>query len=233
MSKVPSLSAHLTAVGAYLMITNEIAKALSTHSYTDSQLREIHQSVADISLSESLTGGLIGDSVFSLFVDSPVNGLRSPWGVFDHREYLRFVEGSLDAATAPWPMMVSKFEALEFDGTSTLEFYTEPLSQILLPAFSRTYISTVRGLIHRDLLVLVVAIERFRLHKGGLPDDLSSLVPDFLLTLAQDPYAEREYLYIREGTGYVVYSLGPDGADDNGSPMSGPFDGDISIRIPK
>jgi hypothetical protein len=62
-----------------------------------------------------------------------------------------------------------------------------------------------------------VAVERYRLATGQLPDDLSELVPSHLEEIPLDPFDGRPLRYKKRDGGYVVYSVGPDGTDDNGT----------------
>jgi hypothetical protein len=61
-----------------------------------------------------------------------------------------------------------------------------------------------------------VAVERYRLARGDWPRDLAALVPDYLKEAPSDPYDGRPLRYRRTADGVVVYSVGPDGADDQG-----------------
>jgi len=63
----------------------------------------------------------------------------------------------------------------------------------------------------------VVAIERYRLSKGELPNKLDELVPAYPAAVPTDPFDGVEPLRYKKLTkGYVVYSVGMDGQDDGG-----------------
>jgi len=61
-----------------------------------------------------------------------------------------------------------------------------------------------------------LAVERFRLAKRRPPAELSQLVPRFLATVPRDPFDGQQLRYKPLPTGYVLYSIGPDGRDDGG-----------------
>jgi len=63
---------------------------------------------------------------------------------------------------------------------------------------------------------LGLAIERYRLSKGRLPDALAELIPEFLSAVPLDPFDGNPIRYKKLEKGYVVYSIGEDGRDDNG-----------------
>lgn len=54
---------------------------------------------------------------------------------------------------------------------------------------------------------------------------LSDLVPNYLPAVPMDPFADNAPLrYIRTGTHFVLYSIGPDGADNGGTPIENQTD---------
>jgi hypothetical protein len=62
-----------------------------------------------------------------------------------------------------------------------------------------------------DLRRLGTAVERFRDRSGHYPRSLESLVPRTFERLPLDPWG-RPYVYRRQGRGYVLETLGRDGA---------------------
>jgi hypothetical protein len=66
-------------------------------------------------------------------------------------------------------------------------------------------------------LETAVAIERFRLaNNNALPPTLDALVPKYSASPPRDPFDERPLRYKALARGYVVYSIGADGADNGG-----------------
>jgi hypothetical protein len=68
-----------------------------------------------------------------------------------------------------------------------------------------------------------LALERYRLTNGKLPDRLDELVPAYLTAVPADPFDGQPLLYKKLVKGYIVYSVGENGKDDGG-------DGRISER---
>ncbi len=67
-----------------------------------------------------------------------------------------------------------------------------------------------------------VAVERYRLKNGNVPEKLEELVPSFLSQVPLDPFDGKPLRYKKTATGYKVYSIGSDGDDDGGADGSGP-----------
>ncbi len=62
-----------------------------------------------------------------------------------------------------------------------------------------------------------LAIERYRRAEADrLPQTLDALAPRFLDAVPMDPYADGPLRYRQTASGYVVYSVGPNLADDGG-----------------
>jgi len=66
------------------------------------------------------------------------------------------------------------------------------------------------------LLVLELGIHAYRLEKGGLPESINQLIPQYLPKVPLDPYESKPLKYLKSGTAYRLYSVGPDRHDDGG-----------------
>jgi tetratricopeptide (TPR) repeat protein len=62
-----------------------------------------------------------------------------------------------------------------------------------------------------------LAVERCRLETGELPERLDDLAPVFLEEVPQDPFDGKPLRYARRPRAYVVYSIGGDRTDDDGT----------------
>lgn len=62
----------------------------------------------------------------------------------------------------------------------------------------------------------VTAVECYRRKTGTLPQRLEDLVPAYLAEVPVDPCDGHALRYVREGSGYRLYSVGPDRRDDYG-----------------
>jgi hypothetical protein len=62
-----------------------------------------------------------------------------------------------------------------------------------------------------------IAIERYRLVEGHLPESLENLVPAYMESVPKDPFDGRNLRYIARGKGFVVYSINEDLTDNGGA----------------
>jgi hypothetical protein len=87
-----------------------------------------------------------------------------------------------------------------------------------------------------SLLLTGIALERYRLKHGAVPDKLSALVPEFLPELPKDVCDGQALRYqVLPDGGVHVWSLWPSGKDEGGMPQSAPGKGNTvwtTGRIP-
>jgi len=98
----------------------------------------------------------------------------------------------------------------------------------LLPAWDRCFRSADYDELQSAATAVVLALERYRLANGKYPQDLFSLVPDFLSTYPLDPVNGRPFGYRTQDPlvdpwcrGYLLYSYGADAEDNGGTPPPG------------
>jgi hypothetical protein len=61
-----------------------------------------------------------------------------------------------------------------------------------------------------------IALRLYRKEHGRYPENLSALVPRYLPSVPADPFDGKPLRYRREGTGFRLWSIGPDRKDDGG-----------------
>jgi len=83
-----------------------------------------------------------------------------------------------------------------------------------------------RGQCVADQARLALALAGFRAENGKYPDRLVELVPKYISPIPDDMYSEKPFVYRREGSAYVLKSVGPNG--DEEQPDEYPND-DITI----
>lgn len=68
------------------------------------------------------------------------------------------------------------------------------------------------------LLSTSLALHAYKLDHGAYPATLQMLVPKYRPDIPADPFSSGPLQYRLQGSRYVLYSIGPDGRDDGGSP---------------
>ncbi len=108
---------------------------------------------------------------------------------------------------------------------------------LLIPAVSACSNAEGRSLMQSEVTKLGFALAAYRADHGSYPERLNELTQKYVAKVPGDIFLDDGSLhYKRQGTGYLLYSVGPNGKDDNGRgyddrKMGEDWD-DISIRIP-
>ena len=71
----------------------------------------------------------------------------------------------------------------------------------------------------RDGIELALAITRFQLSNGKLPDSLDELIPNFIGQIPVDPMTGKDMLFRADDSNFRIYSVGLDMDDDGGEPV--------------
>ncbi len=71
-----------------------------------------------------------------------------------------------------------------------------------------------RGQCVADQARLALALAGFRAENGKYPDRLVELVPKYISPIPDDMYSEKPFVYRREGSAYVLKSVGPNGKEE-------------------
>jgi hypothetical protein len=79
---------------------------------------------------------------------------------------------------------------------------------------------------------LAVALEQHRRSHGAYPQRLDELTQDLGSETRVDPFTEKPFVYQPSKTGYLLYSIGPDGRDDGGQVFPVPVNGRVLGTVP-
>jgi hypothetical protein len=87
-----------------------------------------------------------------------------------------------------------------------------------------------------EVTMLGFALAAYHGDHGCYPAKLAELVPRYVADIPKDVFSGDDLIYKREGDGYLLYSVGPNGVDDDGKGYDDrTYDetwDDISIRVP-
>ncbi len=112
----------------------------------------------------------------------------------------------------------------------------DAVTQVLAPVYNKTRAAFARGDAGNALWLTALALRAYKLEHNAYPTKLQELVPNYLKQVPADPFGGGEALrYKRAGNSYVLWSIGPDGIDDVGTPMQssqGPLAGQAP-RLPQ
>ncbi len=224
--EMPMIIAELVAQAHRAVTTRGLEQVINRTALTDEQLGDVDAVLWESYDPNSMVRALAGERCFGLYMArepsayGPSNfsaalvGILKGLGVIDLslvRHLDRMAEAIEIAQRKPWKRQeaIAAAEARYDTSASILDWLTTPSGRLI--------VLTLRGTARVEVARTAVAVERYRLATGGLPQALSDLVPAYLETVPVDPFDGQPLRYKKRDPGYVLYSIGPDGTDNNGT----------------
>ena len=149
----------------------------------------------------------------------------------DHLTFLSIMGEYMEAAEAPLEQRLSLIRTAEGRIGSVPK--SRIVTRTMMPSFSRAWEVDLAGIARLRACVSALAVERYRLAKGRLPEGLGELVGEYMDSVPADPFTGQELKYKKLQQGYVVYSVGKDEKDDGGVEEEGQEGPDIIFEIGK
>lgn len=100
----------------------------------------------------------------------------------------------------------------------------DPLIIEMGPVVDLSWMKELINLTQNRLLAVTLALRAYHAENGNYPETLKELTPVYLKDLPVDPFGRNGFGYRRDGSKYVLYSIGPDGQDNGGKPIYNPPD---------
>ncbi len=202
-----------------------LERVLSATDLTDEQLRDLEETLARIATEADYTEVLVTERALMIewckdpsqlaelggagrLLKTP--GIRTV-GLHDCLDYMA---DCIEAAKLPAGQRLARFGEIE-KGLEEKSFL-HVLIGLLAPAMTHVTQLDLRRQAHLDLVRTALAIERYRLATGEVPEALAQLVPDYLDVVPIDPFDGEPIRYRRTEPGYVLYSIMEDGQDNGG-----------------
>jgi hypothetical protein len=232
LAKEPLTISQLVRAACQSLAVTTIEYCINRLELTDEQLIELIKSVDNSERISDMSCALVGERCIGIsFFRMPgsmnpdhVNGIpfRPILELYkmvgladaDANIYLDLIEGYITSAQLPIEKRLDAAKAIETRLQSTSQVHL--LLHTMMPAFSRITTIDIRNIAHLRTARVGLAIERYRLAAGRLPDTLADLVPAYLNAVPTDPFNGNDLRYKKLEAGFVVYSIGEDLIDDDG-----------------
>ncbi len=147
----------------------------------------------------------------------------------DEAMYLRLMARRIAAAEkSSWD---SREDLAEIDRRVEDLSFPHLVTTILLPVYARVTAKRDSTIARVGLAQVALALKAYKNEKGEYPESLAKLreVIDWG-KLPEDPFSSEDFIYQREGEGFLVYSIGVNLADDGGKVEEDWEEGDIVWR---
>ena len=233
LAKESMIISQLVRVACQNLAATTIEYCINRVELTDEQLAELIEYIHNTERNSDMTCAFIGERCMGLsFLKSPgsvnpdsIEGiplqpileLYKALGLADADAiiYLDLMGEYIKSAQLPLHKRQEAVKAIDARLQSTSQIHI--LLHAIMPALSRITTIELRTIAQLRTARVALAIERYRLAAGKLPDALTDLVPAYLDTVPTDPFDGKELRYEKLGVGFVVYSVGEDLRDDGGT----------------
>ncbi|MHC4110392.1 MAG: hypothetical protein ACYSUY_04910 [Planctomycetota bacterium] len=235
LSTEPILVSQLVRVACQALAVSGIEHTVNRTEFTDEQLVDLGQTLVNAEDPSAMHRAFVGErcaglSIFKMpatQIPRVIDGGSSSLAVaaialckfsgladMDASIYLDLMNDYIKTFQLPTQQRQEAADAVDarFDKISKIHV----LLHIMMPALSRCTTIDIRAIAQLHTAQVGLAIQRYRLAAGKLPESLAELIPTYLDVVPNDPFDGKELRYKKLETGFVVYSIGKDGSDDGG-----------------
>ncbi|HMF18782.1 MAG TPA: hypothetical protein VKE98_16365, partial [Gemmataceae bacterium] len=104
---------------------------------------------------------------------------------------------------------------------------------LLVPAIRKVQSASDRAQQTQENLLLAFALARYQRDQGHHPKELAALAPKYLERISPDLFSGKALIYLPNENGYLLYSVGVNGKDEDGRGYDDtPPGDDLSVRMP-
>ena len=252
----PSVISQILRGACWRVLVRRLEHGIALTQMTEEQLASLQRMVVQAERPEALLRGLVGEQAMGIAAfadafnvmeyarqpaslsvrlkDSLLIGLSKTTGAFerDRKFYLDCIEKSVAAASLPFPERLKL--GLQIPNPRAAPRYSM-MTAILLPKLAELFASEADTTARLRSAQMALAVERFRRrHEGRLPARLEELVPDYCKAVPVDLFDGKQLRFRTFASGYVIYSIGPDGRDDDGAepdPNNSQAPHDIGFKV--
>lgn len=231
--KEPTSRSQLIRGVCQEFVVSSLERIINRAEFTDEQLLEFDKALMDAEDILPIALGLAGERCRGIHIfknptllteefvgdealPAPILELYSALGLAERDAilYLDFINDYIDITGLPLHKRQSASEIV--DDKLRKVSKTHILFHMYSPSYSWTTRSYLRNVAQVRATRVGIAVHRYRLATGNLPNTLDDLVPSYIDVVPEDPYDGRALRYDELETGFVVYSIGEDKKDDGG-----------------
>ena len=231
LDREPLLISQLVRISINRLGVSTLEQVLNRVELSESQLADMAQLLRATEDNDGFALGFVGERCIGVdlmqnldwkgvsgaggpALPRPIIGLYKATGLADIQavRYLDHMTGYVEALQLPPHQRQAAAEANEaqIQDISRIHIFL----RMLIPALSRAVTLDLRHLTAIQSARVSLALERYRLATGDLPDTLDQLVPSYLDAVPIDPFDGNSLRYKLLDSGCVVYSVDEDGRDD-------------------
>jgi len=180
--------------------------------------RQLHRALANAALTAAIDWNetlRVGNRWYDRLVEAVSRPTRR-----ERREALERLEDELDAIrdqTRDPVNLAKSYLRVRSPRTTMGELFGNSLFALVMPSVEAATDPEDRAQARFDVSRLAFALAAHHAEQGRYPDRLDELVPGHLDEIPDDPFAEESYRFRPGDGGYLLYSVGPNGKDEQGA----------------
>jgi hypothetical protein len=228
MSSGPYLISHLVRTALFAIGVSGIEEIINRTSLDKTQLQQLQEHLQQIEQTTKFGPGLRGEICFCLEYKDLQRKIVG-YALAADRKGTQYVMALIPKNTT---MLIDAYQQIievdklpiqeqlpkvrEIIKEATDTGFLIPLPRIMLPAIEKVFEIHLRIRANMDCAITALAVERYRLKEGKLPETVEALAPGYLAEVYMDPFDGKPLRYKKAEPGYMIYTIGPDGVDNGG-----------------
>jgi hypothetical protein len=220
----------------------EIERLLAAVELSDSDLVAFDRDLRAIDYEAGFRRVLLAERAIWSWMFSTLSGpdtaaaLRwSPFRNADEAAYLMLMEKFVAASRSTQLPLRVAISQTDLDVAAVLQSssasWRYPVTKLMTPSFKPHADAACHAQAVQCTARAGIAVERYRHTHRALPRSLDQLAPDFLAETPTDPFDGAPLRYRIDATGCKVYSVGPDGLDQDGASVAEGQPLDIAFEV--
>jgi hypothetical protein len=233
-----ALIGRLIQYSCLAVAQESLRRLLETTSIDEAENHALDQTLAGVDLYEPFARSILGERCFGLWAFDVVRAdpgkwqqlagdhvtpvslllvglppVGSPLLKMDERFYVQFMARRVALAQRRGRITAAEWQ--DADDQLRYPWYAE-VSRLVLPVFSHASDKRDLTVARLALARCGLALDLYRQRAGHYPESLAEVERAVGGALPGDPFSGTALTYRRQGSGYLIYSVGVNGRDDNG-----------------
>lgn len=131
----------------------------------------------------------------------------------DQTYYLQYMQKQIDLTRKPYAESRTGYALADQELEKAPKYAV--VTRVVSPVFSHVNVRSDEGIAKANLMHAAMGLRIYQIEHGSYPSSLADLrKADW--PVATDPFTGKDFVYRREGKGYIIYSLGPDQKEQGG-----------------
>ncbi len=233
LEKEPLIISQLVRIACQAQALGALEYAIHQVKFSDQQLTDLSQKVENAKNQGAMLYGFAGERACGMDIFTKptqqkldvLGGTVPPIRLMflytaigmagqDAMIYLDIMSKSVQACKLPLKERLEVVKSIDTEMREIPEI--RYLAKAMTPAVARVTEIDCRTMARLDAAFAAIAVERYRLANGKLPESLNDIVPEFIESIPIDPFDTKPLKYKKLDPGFVIYSIGEDRQDDGG-----------------